>query len=142
MRSFTVIKDIQVSQEDVWLLLTDTEIYNSWSDRVEKIEGKIALGEDLKISREIEPNRLYIAKITEFIPKERMVWTFSTNMGFLFKRRRILALTAKGASLTEFSMQEIMNGPISPIKERSYADLYEPFQDFATGLKKRAEGVR
>ena len=75
--------------------------------------------------------------MTEFAPSERMVWTGGMPLG-LFKGVRTFTLTpADGA--TRFTMREEFSGPMLPLIWRSMPDFGPSFEQFARGLKARAE---
>lgn len=89
---------------------------------MQRLDGRIALGEKLSIVSKASPGRAFAAKVTEFVPGKRMVWSGGMPLG-LFKGVRTFTLTADG------------NGSTMP-------DLGPSFTQFASGLKARAEEVR
>ena len=42
--------DIQATPEQVWQVLTDFKLYQSWNPFIRKIEGKLNAGQKLQIS--------------------------------------------------------------------------------------------
>jgi uncharacterized protein YndB with AHSA1/START domain len=75
MRHFESTTVIDASQDDVWAILTDAAAYSDWDSGVIKLEGRVAPGEKLKVTSEVNPKRAYPVKITEFSPGQRMAWT-------------------------------------------------------------------
>ena len=76
-------------------------------------------------------------KVTEFSPAERMVWSGGMPLG-LFKGVRTFTLTPEDGA-TRFPMREEYTGPMLPLIWRSMPDLQPSFEQFARGLKARAE---
>jgi hypothetical protein len=102
-----------------------------------RVEGTIAPQEKIKVVSEANPKRAFPVKVTEFVPGERMVWSGGMPLG-LFKGVRTFTLTREGAA-TRFAMREEYTGPMLPLIWRSMPDLQPSFEQFARGLKDRAE---
>ena len=75
--------------------------------------------------------------VAELVAPERMVWTGGMPLG-LFKGVRTFTLTPEG-SATRFEMREEYTGPLLPMIWRSMPDLGRSFEQFARGLKAKAE---
>ena len=75
--------------------------------------------------------------MTEFAPGERMVWSVGMPL-WLFNAVRTFTLAADAAA-TRFNMREEYTGPLLPMIWRSMPDLGPSFEQFAQGLKARAE---
>lgn len=86
----------------------------------------------------VNPGRAFPVKVTEFQPGIAMTWTGGIPLG-LFKGVRTFRLTSKGNGTVEFAMKEEFSGLLSPLMERSIPDLQPAFEEFAAGLKKKAE---
>jgi hypothetical protein len=138
MKTFATSILIQAPPARVWALLTDAPAYPSWNTTVDKVEGRIALGEKITVHAKINPGRAFPVKVTELTPNERMVWTGGMPLG-LFKGERTFTLEAKGDGV-EFAMREVFSGLFSPMIEKSIPDLTPAFEEFAAALKRRAEG--
>jgi hypothetical protein len=105
---------------------------------VQRVEGTIAPGEKIKVVSEANPGRAFPVKVTTFEPVQAMTWSGGMPLG-LFKGVRTFSLTPDGAT-TRFSMREEYSGPMLPLVWRSMPDLGPSFQQFARGLKAKAEG--
>ena len=57
----------------------------------------------------------------------------------LFRGVRTFALTPEDGGATRFTMREEYSGPMLPLIWRSMPDLQPSFDQFAAGLKARAE---
>ncbi len=121
----------------IWAVLTDASAYPEWESGVVRVEGRIAPQEKIKVVSEINPKRAFPVKVTEFAPAERMVWTGGMPLG-LFKGERTFTLRPEGGA-TRFTMREEFSGPMTPLVWRSMPDMQPSFEQFATGLKARAE---
>lgn len=138
MKAFSVSKAIRSTPEKIWALLTDAPSYPGWNPSVEKVEGRIALGEKVTVFPKISSGRAFPVKVTEFVPGQTMTWTGGMPLG-LFKGVRTFQLTPRTDGTVEFSMREVFSGLMSPLIEKSIPDLQPAFEEFAMGLKKRAE---
>jgi hypothetical protein len=128
---------IQAPPEAVWAILTDGPGYADWDSGVIRVEGAIAPQEKIKVLSEANPKRAFGVKVTEFAPGARMVWSGGMPLG-LFKGVRTFTLTPEGGA-TRFTMREEYTGPLLPVIWRSMPDLQPSFEQFASGLKARAE---
>jgi hypothetical protein len=129
---------ISAKPEAIWAILTDGAGYPSWDSGVERVEGRIAPGETIKIYVKINPGRAFPIKVTEFVPGQRMVMSGGMPLG-LFKGVRTFTLWPQGNEMTNFTMREEYTGPMLPMLWRSIPDLGPSFSQFAKGLKQRAE---
>jgi hypothetical protein len=128
---------IDASPEAIWSVLTDAPGYADWDSGVVRVEGTIAPQEKIKVVSEANPKRAFPVKVTEFAPGERMVWSGGMPLG-LFRGVRTFTLTPENSS-TRFVMREEYTGPMLPLIWRSMPDLQPSFDQFARGLKARAE---
>jgi hypothetical protein len=137
MRHYESTALIAARPETIWAILSDAPAYSDWDSGVVKVEGRIAPQEKLKITSEVNPKRAYPIKVTEFSPCERMAWTGGMPLG-LFKGVRTFTLTPEDGA-TRFTMREEFTGPMLPLIRRSMPDFTPSFEQFARGLKARAE---
>ena len=140
MKEYRVTNTIQATPDAIWAILTDASGYTDWDPNIINLEGTIALGERIKVYTKLSPDRTFPVKVTEFIPGEKMVWASGMPLG-LFKGERTFTLTAQDGGGTKFSMREVFSGLLLPLIGRSIPDMTEPFQQFAAGLKSRAESA-
>lgn len=138
MKTFAATATINAPASTVWALLTDGAAYPSWNTTVDRVEGRIAPGERIKVFVKINPGRAFPVKVAEFEPERRMVWSGGMPLG-LFKGERTYTLTAKGEGAVEFAMREVFSGLFSPMIEKSIPDLQPAFDEFAAALKRAAE---
>jgi len=138
MKSYDAEASIAAPPEAVWAILTDAPGYAEWDSGVERVEGTIAPGEKIKVVSEANPGRAFPVKVTAFERPRTMTWSGGMPLG-LFKGVRTFALVPDGAT-TRFTMREEYTGPMLPLVWRSMPDLGPSFEQFARGLKAKAEG--
>jgi hypothetical protein len=141
MRSYESEATIQANPETIWAVLTDAGAYADWDSGVERVDGTVAAGETIKVHAEANPGRAFPVKVTEFRPGAHMTWSGGMPLG-LFKGVRTFDLTPAGDGATRFRMREEYTGPLLPLIWRSMPDLGPSFEQFARGLKARAEEAR
>lgn len=129
---------IRATPEDIWAILTDAPGYTTWDSGVERVDGRIALGEKITVYSKVNPGRAFPVKVTELKPGERMVWSGGMPLG-VFTGVRTFTLTGQGDGMTGFKMREEYTGPMVPVIWKSMPDLGPSFDQFAAGLKARAE---
>jgi hypothetical protein len=137
VKSYDAAATIDAPPEAVWSILTDAPAYAQWDSGVQNVDGTIAPGEKIKVVSEANPGRAFPVKVTEFEPGRAMVWSGGMPLG-LFKGVRTFTLTPDGAA-TRFSLREEYTGPLLPMIWRSMPDLGPSFEQFARGLKAKAE---
>lgn len=135
---YSVERQIAASPEAVWAVLADGAKYVEWDPNIEKLDGTIALGETITVHTKLS-SRAFPVKVTRFDANAAMEWTGGMPLG-LFKGVRRFTLSAKDGG-TEFIMREVFSGLLLPLIGRTIPDLSESFEEFADGLKARAEGA-
>lgn len=138
MKEYSATTTIEASPETIWAILTDAPSYPQWDPVADRIEGRIAPGETIKAYTKLSPGRAFPAKVTEFEPGRKMVWSGGMPLG-LFKGVRTFTLEPQGDSATRFTIREVFSGPLLPLIGRSIPDMNSPFEQFVAGLKSRAE---
>lgn len=137
MKSFATSTVIQATPQAVWSVLTDAAQWTKWNTTVDKVEGKIAAGEKIKVYAKLSPGRAFPVKVSTFDAPNRMVWTGGMPLG-LFKGERTYTLTPKAGGV-EFFMREAFTGPMAPLITKSIPDMQPAFEEFAAALKRRCE---
>ena len=102
-RQTEVAIDIRAKPEDVWALLTDAANYTKWCSTVTALEGRIALGEKIRLKSVLDAKRTFKLKVLELEPPRRLVW--GDAMG-----KRTYEITPKDAATVTFSMRERIGG--------------------------------
>ncbi len=138
MRSYSAKTTIAASPDVIWAILTDAAKYPEWDPGVIRIEGTIAPGQKITAYTKLSPKRAFPVTVTEFEAGQRMTWASGMPLG-LFKGVRTFTLTANADSGTDFVLREQFSGPLLPLIGRSIPDMTTTFEEFAAGLKARAE---
>jgi hypothetical protein len=129
---------IEADPDRIWPILVDTKSWPAWDSGVARVEGRVALGEKVKVVSEVNPGRAFPVKVVELEADRRMAWKGGMPLG-LFKGLRTYELTPEGSGTTRFAMEERFSGPLLPLIGRSIPDLGPSFEQFARGLKQRVE---
>jgi hypothetical protein len=137
MKHYEATSLIEASPGAIWGILTDAPNYPNWDSGVVRVEGRIAPGEKIKVVSSANPKRAFPVKVVEFEPGRSMRWVGGMPLG-LFKGERSYTLTPEG-SATRFRMREEYTGPLLGMIWKSMPDLGPSFEQFAAGLKQRAE---
>src|SRR5918912_1253738 len=74
MRSFEAAIRIGASPEVVWDVLTDVGGWRDWDSGVDRVDGRVALGERLTIHATMIRTRPFSVTVTELRPYEAMRW--------------------------------------------------------------------
>ena len=138
MRHYIAHAHIHAPAEKIWDILVDGESYPEWDPNMDRAEGEIKLGEKVSFFTKQSPDRAFPAKVTEFIPHEKIVLTGGMPLG-LFKSERVHSLNRSGDGGIDFTTEETFSGLLLPLFGGSIPDLTEIFEQFAQGLRTRAE---
>ena len=140
MKSYEATAVIGAAPDQIWAILTDAPSCPNWDSGVVRVEGRIAPGEKIKVVSKVNPGRAFPVKVTESTPARSMTWSGGMPLG-LFKGVRKFTLTPEGDGRTRFTMREEYTGLFLPLIWRSMPDLGPSFEQFASGLKTRAESA-
>ena len=138
MKSFASNTTIQAAPEAIWRILTEARGYPGWNTTVSRVDGRIALGENITVHAKVAPGRAFPVEVVAFDAPRRMVWSGGIPLG-LFKGERIFELRPMAGGGVEFAMQEDYTGWLAPLITKSIPDLQPAFDEFAACLKARAE---
>lgn len=129
--------NIQAAADKVWAIMTNAADFPRWNSTVKSMEGKIALGQTIKLVAVISPTRTFNLNIIEFVPEKRMVWSDGNAM---FKGVRAYGFAARPDGGTDFTMAEVYTGLMLPMIAGSLPDFGPVFEQYLKDLKKAAEG--
>ena len=102
------------------------------------VEGRIVLGETVKIRSKAAPGRTFPVKVTAVEPPARLRFGGDMPLG-LFRGVRTYTLSLAADGGTTFQVREEYTGPLLGLIWRSMPDLGPSFDRFARGLKLRLE---
>ena len=69
MRSYEAVTRIDASPADVWALLTDVGGWRDWDSGVDRVEGRVMLGEPITIYATMIRTRPFSVTVTEIRPQ-------------------------------------------------------------------------
>jgi hypothetical protein len=138
MRSYEASTRIDASPEDVWAVLTDLGSWRDWDSGVDRVEGRVALGERITVYATMIRNRPFVATVTELRPAEAMRWRGGLPAG-LAVIERTYHLDRQDDGGTVITVREDHTGPLAFLLDRSTPDLNPSFRQFCAGLKTQAE---
>ncbi|MCW3122251.1 MAG: Polyketide cyclase/dehydrase [Flavipsychrobacter sp.] len=133
-RETSVSIDIKADNAIIWALLTNASDYARWNSTIISIDGKIAVGETIKLKAKLDPKRTFKLKVKEMDTNKRLVW--GDAMG-----KRVYTLTPNPDRSVTFSMDEKIGGPMFPLFAKMIPSFDSSFDQFATDLKKESETI-
>ena len=139
MRSFEAGTRIQAASDEVWSRLVDVGGWRDWDSGVDRVEGRVALGEKITIYATMIRNRPFTVTVTELQPGEAMRWRGGLRFG-LAVIERTYALEGQDDGSTVLTVREDHTGPVAGLLGRSTPDLNPSFRQFCAGIKALAEG--
>ena len=128
--------NIKASPEKVLGILTNAADFPRWNSTIISLEGRIALGERVKLKSTSSPKRVFPLTVVEFVPPSKMVWA---DGNFMVKGVRTYTVTAKPDNTIDFTMREVISGLMIPLIAKSFPDFKPYFEQYAADLKKEAE---
>jgi hypothetical protein len=138
MKSFSAATSIRATPERLWSILTDAPHYPAWNPTVDKVDGRIALGERIAVHVKLSPGRAFPVTVSAFDPPRRMVWRGGVPLG-LFVGERVFDLTPRADGIVAFSMREQFTGLLAPLIGRTLPNMQPAFDEFVAALKREAE---
>jgi hypothetical protein len=138
VRSFEAATRIEAPPGIVWSLLTDVAGWRDWDSGVDRVEGRVALGERLTIYATMIRSRPFPVTVVEIRPLEAMRWRGGLPFG-LAVIERTYHLDAQADGGTVLTVREEQTGPLAVVTERSTPDLNPSFRQFCAGIKVQAE---
>jgi uncharacterized protein YndB with AHSA1/START domain len=112
--------NIRATPERVWSLLTDAAGFPAWNSTVQSMEGRIALGQKLRVRVPAAPKRVFTLKVSAFDAARRMVWRSGALP--MFRGVRTFTLSPRGDGSIDFSMVEVFDGIMLPMIAGSLPD--------------------
>ena len=140
MKTYSATTTIHASAETIWNILTDAKSYPTWDLSMDRIEGRLALGETVKFFTKLSP-QAFPVKVTIFELGKKLVLTGGMPLG-LFKSERAHTLTVNKDGSITFKTEEVFSGLLLPVFGKNIPDLTENFTNFVAALKKRAENTK
>jgi hypothetical protein len=138
MRSFEAATRIGAPPDVVWEILTDVGSWRDWDSGVDRVDGRVALGERLTIHATMIRTRPFAVTVTEIRPREGMRWQAGLPFALALIERNY-HLDAQDDGDTVLTVREDHTGVLAGLLGRRTPDLNPSFRQFCAGLKARAE---
>jgi hypothetical protein len=139
MRSFEAATRISAGADDVWRHLVDVGGWRDWDSGVDRVEGRVALGEQLTLYATMIRSKPLRVTVTELRPGEVMRWRGGLPLGLAVSERTYL-LQPQDDGSTVLTVREDLTGPLAGVLDRTTPDLNPSFRRFCAGLAALAEG--
>lgn len=139
MEHYEVSTTIDAPPERVWEVLKAGN-YHQWESGVAKLDGRVADGEKIKVWSEVSPSRAFPVKVALDESTRTMTWTGGMPIPGVFRGVRTFRVGDHGGGSTFFMREEFSGLMLGPIF-RSMPDLQPSFDQFAAGLRDRAESA-
>ena len=120
-------------------MLSDVGSWRDWDSGVDRVEGRVALGERITIYATMIRGRPFEVTVTELRPEEAMRWRGGLPFG-LAVIERTYSLVRQDDGSTVVTVREDHTGPLAFLLDRTTPDLNPSFRQFCAGLKATAEG--
>jgi uncharacterized protein YndB with AHSA1/START domain len=118
----------------VWALLIKASDYPRWNSTVTSIEGKIAVGQTIKLKSILDAKRIFKLKVKEIEAEKRLVWGDAQG-------NRVYSLSKNGNGTVTFSMTEKIGGLLFPMYAKMIPSFDRSFEQFASDLKNESETI-
>jgi hypothetical protein len=138
VRSFEAAVRIEASPEVVWGLLTDVGSWRDWDSGVDRVDGRVQLGEPVTVYATMIRRKPFRATVTEVRPEEGMRWHVGLPLGVAVIDRTY-HLDPQDDGGTVLTVRELSAGPLAFLLDRHTPDLNPSFRQFCAGLKAVAE---
>jgi hypothetical protein len=138
MRSFEASVRVEAAPELVWAVLTDVGSWRDWDSGVDRVDGRVALGERITIHATMIRTRPFSVTVTELRPYEAMRWLAGLPFG-LAVIERTYHLDRQDDGGTVLTIRQDHTGPLAFVFDRTTPDLNPSFRQFCAGLKTVAE---
>ena len=134
--------EIQASDEQIWLLLTDFASFPKWNPFIRWVKGEAKVGTQLEVR--IQPSG---ASGTTFKPtvlkvdqNHELRWLGRLLMPGLFDGEHIFTIENLETNRVRFTQREVFNGLFVPLLAHSLdTDTRRGFEEMNRALKARAE---
>jgi hypothetical protein len=139
MRCYEAGAHVEATPDEVWRRLVDVAAWRDWNSGVDRVEGRVALGERLTVYATMIRDRPFTVTVTELRPAEVMRWRGGLPGG-LAVIERTYHLDPQDGGATVLTVREEHTGPLAALVDRTTPDLNPSFRQFCAGLKALAEG--
>lgn len=113
----TATTDVAASVEETWAVLTDTAAYPGWNPLIRRLDGRLAVGEELEVDFQpdpAQPARTMRPRVVAAEPGRSFTWLGRVGLpGVLDGRHTFTVEAAPGGS--RLVQHEILSGVLTPL---------------------------
>lgn len=130
---------INANPEKVWEILINQNEYSNWNPFIKKFEGKLIIGERLKVVIQPENSSKMTFKPTvlEYEKNKKLKWKGKFIIGGLFDGTHVFELIDNNNGTTTFKQSETFEGII--VRFFNLDNTKKGFENMNTELKKQSE---
>ncbi|MHA6728407.1 SRPBCC family protein [Chryseobacterium sp. A301] len=130
---------INANPEKIWEILTNKNEYPNWNPFIKKFEGKLKVGEGLKVIIQPENSSKMTFKPTvlEYEENRKLKWKGKFIIGGLFDGTHIFELIDNKNGTTTFKQSEIFEGVL--VQFFNLDNTIKGFEKLNIELKKQSE---
>lgn len=143
MHEIRTATTIGAPPEAVWAALADTASYGGWNPFIPQLEGRLAVGERLRVRIAPPGGRAmtFRPRVTAAEPGRRLAWLGRLGLPGLFDGEHAFDLepVAGGTRLTQ---SERFTGALVPLLRGSLGATEEGFRQMNEALRERVESAR
>lgn len=139
-RATKISIDIHADKSIVWKLLTNAQDFPRWNSTIISMEGCLEEGKKIKLKSTTDESRTFNLSVQLVQPEQKMIW--SDGMAPFFKGVRTYTLDSNADGSIHFTMHEKLAGIMFALAAKHIPSFDEPFEHFATDLKKEAEAIQ
>ncbi len=86
MKSYEATALNEANPEAIWAILTDAPGLSRWDLGIDRVDGRIAPGETIKVFSQVSPGRAFPVEVKDFTPGRGMRWSGGMPLGPSFKQ--------------------------------------------------------
>ena len=114
----------------IWQVLADLEGWGAWNPLYPKVEGKLRIGEELRVTEQLSgfDPEIITPTVVDWVPDAQIIWRMAQSFGFL-KRLRYFEIDTLSDEGCIFANGEDWYGRparyVTPAKRRAMRDAFE-----------------
>lgn len=142
MKYISTSINIKASASNVWRILTNFAEYPTWNPFIKSIEGKLELGEKLKVTicpPGIKPMTFH-PKIISYKENHHLTWQGHLIIPGLFDGEHSFEIYKKSGGVIQFIQKESFTGLLVPFLSKNLdTNVQQGFKLMNKALKEKAE---
>lgn len=140
MHTISKTIDLDATPEQVWIvLLTDTAAHAKWNPFITRMDGRLAVGEQINV-RIAPPDRkamTFHPTVTEFEPERKLSWLGRFLVPGLFDGAHSFSLEPLPGGRTRFTQAEQFRGVLVRVSGKLLSNTADGFVAMNEALRER-----